>query len=93
MQIDAAFVAELAGLAKLSVPAADAERLSGELTRILDYVEQLQAAATDPAPAAGAVRRRDDDPEAPTGPALLSASAGLFGRFIRVPVVIGEEAP
>lgn len=40
-------IERLAALAQLDLAQADAERLGGELTRILEFVRQLEAAATD----------------------------------------------
>jgi aspartyl-tRNA(Asn)/glutamyl-tRNA(Gln) amidotransferase subunit C len=46
MSIDKATVARIAALARIEVPESDQERLAGELSRILDWVEQLDEVDT-----------------------------------------------
>ena len=47
MSIDQATVARIATLARIEVPEADRARLAGELSRILDWIEQLNEVDTD----------------------------------------------
>ena len=46
MSIDKATVAKIAHLARIRVPEADREHLAGELTKILEFVEQLSEVDT-----------------------------------------------
>jgi aspartyl-tRNA(Asn)/glutamyl-tRNA(Gln) amidotransferase subunit C len=47
MAIDAATVKKVAGLAKISVPEGRLETLAGELSGILDWIEQLNEVDTE----------------------------------------------
>ncbi len=47
MSIDNATVAKIARLARIDVPEADRERLAGELSNILTWVEQLNEVDTE----------------------------------------------
>lgn len=90
MILDAAAVERLASLARIRVgePAARA----AELSRILGYVEQVQAfAGATAARKISPCPRRPDAP-VPSDPApLLSASAGADGAFVTVPRVVDRE--
>lgn len=92
MKVDADFVRHVAGLARLDMPADRAERFAAELSRILDYVEQIgdvevaEVGSTDPLP------RRADTPQHDVDPrALLRESAGHVGEFVQVPPVVGGD--
>lgn len=65
MSLDKAAVAKIAHLARIRVPEEELDRLAGELSQILSFVEQLEEVDTDGvAPmtsvAAQKLRRRDD---------------------------------
>jgi aspartyl-tRNA(Asn)/glutamyl-tRNA(Gln) amidotransferase subunit C len=47
MSLDKATVARIATLARIEVPEAQQERLAGELSQILDWIEQLGEVDTD----------------------------------------------
>ena len=47
MSLDKATVAKIAHLARIKVPEADQEHLAGELSKILDFVEQLREVDTE----------------------------------------------
>ncbi|WP_029006907.1 Asp-tRNA(Asn)/Glu-tRNA(Gln) amidotransferase subunit GatC [Azospirillum halopraeferens] len=66
MSLDKAAVARIAHLARIKVPDEELDHLAGELSRILDFVEQLGEVDTaDVAPmasvAAQKLRRRPDE--------------------------------
>lgn len=50
MSLDKATVAHIAALARIKVPDADLERMAGELTHILTWIEQLNEVATENVP-------------------------------------------
>ncbi|MEM6492536.1 MAG: Asp-tRNA(Asn)/Glu-tRNA(Gln) amidotransferase subunit GatC [Pseudomonadota bacterium] len=89
--IDAATVAKVARLARIRIDAEEQDRMAGELTRILDWIDQLGEVDVDGvAPVAGgapdghaALRWRDDavtaggDPDAVTGNAP-DATQGFY---------------
>ena len=92
-------VERIAGLARLSVTDAEAERLATELEAILAHVEQLSGLDTsgvEPTshPIELATPLRDDLPEPPLDPELALANAPeREGSAFVVPKVIeGEEA-
>lgn len=87
----------MAKLARLSLSDAEAERLTGELERILEYVETLQELDTDGIePTAHVIPletpMRDDIPAAGIDPELAVANApeSIAGAFV-VPKVIETE--
>lgn len=92
MQIDRALIGRLAELCRLPLSGGEAERMAGELSRILDYAEQLGAGDGAGADLPLALRRRADDPAPWPDPAgLIAASAGADARgTVRVPPVRGE---
>jgi aspartyl-tRNA(Asn)/glutamyl-tRNA(Gln) amidotransferase subunit C len=66
MSLDKATVAKIAHLARIKVPEADQEALAGELSKILEFVEQLKEVDTEGvAPMSSVVattlRRRPDE--------------------------------
>ena len=94
MALDKAEVAHVAALARIRLDETELEPLAGELSRILDWVEQLGEIETDNVPAmtSGAAMRlpmRDDEvtdgdcPEAILGNAPQTAKG-----FFAVPKVI-----
>ena len=50
MSLDKATVAHIAALARIKVPEADLERMAGELTHILTWIERLNEVATEDVP-------------------------------------------
>lgn len=65
MSLDKAAVAKIAHLARIKVPEEELDHLAGELSRILDFVEQLNEVDTGNVPpmtsvAAQTLRRRED---------------------------------
>ncbi|MGQ9368955.1 Asp-tRNA(Asn)/Glu-tRNA(Gln) amidotransferase subunit GatC [Azospirillum sp. ST 5-10] len=66
MSLDKAAVARIAHLARIKVPDEELDHLAGELSRILDFVEQLGEVDTDGVPpmasvAAQKLRWRQDE--------------------------------
>lgn len=95
MQLDRALVSRLAGLCRIGVDEAAAARMAVELSRILDYAEQLGEGDSS----AGlplTLHRRADEPHLFSEPERLAgASAGSgaengAGNIVRVPPVRGE---
>lgn len=94
--LDAAFVARLAGLARLSLTPEETERFAGELGRILAHVDQLaelDLEGVEPlgSTASGALRLRPDEPTSSLvlAEALAEAPAALDGGFV-VPSFVDE---
>lgn len=93
MKISATEVAYVARLANLDVADDETEALASQLSRIVQYVEQLNTLDTDSVePTAGVVARethaeREDRVEAREGSAEAADTIGLF----RVPKVIHER--
>jgi aspartyl-tRNA(Asn)/glutamyl-tRNA(Gln) amidotransferase subunit C len=92
-------VERMAGLARLSLGAEEAERLTGELDTILDYVEALAALDTEGVeptahPTVLATPLREDRAEPGLTPeAALQNAPDAAGTTFRVPKVIeGGEA-
>ena len=91
-------VERIAGLARLSVSDAEADRLAVELESILAYAEQLAGLDTrDVPPTSHPIELptplRDDDPEPPLDPelALANAPAREGSAFVVPKVIEGEE--
>jgi aspartyl-tRNA(Asn)/glutamyl-tRNA(Gln) amidotransferase subunit C len=85
----------VAELAALEFGEADLERAARELSRILDYVEQLEAVDVSRVPVAGAESgrpNRADELESPNIAEEIegNAPAMIHGHFV-VPRVIGGE--
>lgn len=92
MTFDAPFVATLAELARLEVTPAEAERMAGELSRVLAYVDQLAQVEPGPALDVGACPRGEDTPRTFDPTALLQQSAGWRGEGgVYVPTVVEVE--
>lgn len=89
-------LASFAALARLSVPAEEAEALAGDLDRILSYAGQLQKIPTEGVPptthplATHADVLRPDEPRSGLSrdEALAAAPAAEEGLF-RVPRIVG----
>ena len=96
MKIDRDEAKRIADLAHLEFDEAGLERMAGEMTAILSYIDQLREVDVDgfEAVAAGeATPMRDDDvPGPPVERSAVAANAPAFsddGHFI-VPKVIGD---
>ncbi len=93
MKISATEVAYVAQLANLDVADGEREELASQLTRIVQYVEQLETLDTDAVePTAQVVARephaeREDRVQTRDGSSVAAETVGLF----RVPKVIGER--
>lgn len=85
-------VRHVASLARLEVSDDQIQRFVEDLSRILDYVDQLASVdlGTHATSATGAVRLRPDVPEPPGGPALIALAADRVGDEVRVPQVVGS---
>lgn len=91
MRFQADFVKQLGGLARLELSDASAEKLAGELSRILAYVEELSDIDADAGDATGATPRREDLPQPTDFEPVLRESAGRIGHFVEVPSVKEES--
>lgn len=95
MKVTPDVVRHVARLARLSVPEDRLEALSGDLSAILDYADQLAAVpgldlrVASCAPEAP-LPRRADEIEAPLGARLVALAADHMGDEVRVPNVVGE---
>ena len=95
MQLDSALVSRLAGLCRIGVDEAAATRMAVELSRILDYAEQL-GEGDSRAGLPLTLQRRADEPRSFSAPErLVAASAGgstgnNSRNIVRVPPVRGE---
>ena len=94
MPIDKATVAAIARLARIDVPEAERERLAGELSNILGWVEQLaEVDTTGVAPMTSVVemalpRRADVVTEGGDAEDILANAPRSDGGFFVVPKVI-----
>lgn len=91
-------VARLAALARIDMTDDDLERMSGQLSAIVDAVAKVSDVAGEDVPATSHplplsnVHRPDEvRPSLPQADALAAAPAAEDGRF-RVPQILGEEA-
>lgn len=98
MSLERADVARLAALARIDMTDQDLDRLSGQLSAIVDSVAKVQEVATDDVPATSHpipmsnVHRPDEvRPSLTQEQALSGAPEAEDGRF-RVPQILGEEA-
>ena len=97
MPIERAAVDHVARLARLDLSDEERQRMSGELSKILEYAEKVQALDLDGVePTSHAVRIRNvmrpDEirPSLPQEEALANAPAPQDGRF-RVPRILEDE--
>lgn len=91
-------VARLAALARIDMSEQDLERMSGQLSAIVEAVAKVSEAVSDDVPATSHplplsnVHREDEvRPSLAQADALAAAPAAEEGRF-RVPQILGEEA-
>ena len=95
MKIDRNEARRIADLAHLEFDDAGLERMAGEMTRILSYIDQLRevdVTGFENAGTAEATALRDDVPRPPVDRPSVAANAPAFsddGHFI-VPKVIGD---
>lgn len=94
MKIDRDEAKRIADLAHLELDEAGLERMAGEMTKILSYIDQLRevdVSGFETVASAEATPMRDDVPRPPVDRAAVAANAPAFsddGHFI-VPKVIG----
>ena len=89
MKIDRDEARRIAGLAHLDFDDASLDRIAGEMTQILGYVERLRDAATLEADAVEATPMRDDVAREGTGRESIERNAPAFENgFFVVPKVI-----
>lgn len=91
-------VARLAALARIDMTDQDLDRLSGQISAIVDAVAKVAevadsdvAATSHPIPMANVHREDEVRPSLTQDEALSGAPAAQDGRF-RVPQILGEEA-
>jgi aspartyl-tRNA(Asn)/glutamyl-tRNA(Gln) amidotransferase subunit C len=95
MKIDRDEARRIAGLAHLEFDDAALDRMAGEMTKILSYIDQLRevdVAGFEWTAASEATPLRDDEPRPPVDRDAVAANATAFsddGHFI-VPKVIGD---
>jgi aspartyl-tRNA(Asn)/glutamyl-tRNA(Gln) amidotransferase subunit C len=96
--IERSDVARLAALARIDVTDAELDRLSGQLSAIVEAVAQVAQVVGDdvpatshPIPMANVFRPDEVRPSLTQVEALSGAPAAEDGRF-RVPQILGEEA-
>ena len=95
MKIDRDEAKRIADLAHLEFDDAGLERMAGEMTKILSYIDQLREvdiSGFETVAAVEATPMRDDLPRPPVDRASVAANAPAFsddGHFI-VPKVIGD---
>lgn len=94
MSLDKATVAHIAALARIKVPDADLERMAGELTHILTWIEQLnEVAAEDVPPLASVVDtklplRQDLVTEGSRAEDIVANAPSPMHGFFTVPKVV-----
>lgn len=91
-------VARLAALARIDLTDAELERMSGQISAIIDAVATVQEAVSDdvpatshPIPMANVFREDEVRASLPQDKALSGAPQAEDGRF-KVPQILGEEA-
>ncbi|MFN2441080.1 MAG: Asp-tRNA(Asn)/Glu-tRNA(Gln) amidotransferase subunit GatC [Thermoanaerobaculia bacterium] len=85
-------VRRVAVLARLELDGPELEAMVRDLSRILDYVEQLADAAAEAADGELALPLRDDTPAASLELESIERNApSMFGGFFVVPPVLGGE--
>ncbi|MEI6986189.1 MAG: Asp-tRNA(Asn)/Glu-tRNA(Gln) amidotransferase subunit GatC [Rhodospirillaceae bacterium] len=94
MSIDKTTVAKIAHLARIKVPEADRESLAGELSKILEFIDQLNEVDTEGvAPMTSAVnttlrRRPDEVTDGGYRDAILANAPDRAEGFFGVPKVV-----
>jgi len=91
--VDEAVVRHVASLARLDVPESDLPRLTGQLARIVSYIDQLKEIPEErPGPAAPeAAALRPDETVAGDGKRALEANAPrLLHGYGVVPRIVGD---
>ncbi|MGB8274828.1 MAG: Asp-tRNA(Asn)/Glu-tRNA(Gln) amidotransferase subunit GatC [Alphaproteobacteria bacterium] len=94
MSVDKATVAHIAALARIKVPDDDQERMAGELSRILMWIEQLnEVDAADVPPMASVVemtlpRRADEVTDGNYADDILANAPNAAHGFFTVPKVV-----
>jgi aspartyl-tRNA(Asn)/glutamyl-tRNA(Gln) amidotransferase subunit C len=94
MSLDKATVAHIAALARIKVPDEDLERMAGELTHILTWIEQLnEVAAEDVPPLASVVdtklpRRKDEVTDGNRAADVIANAPSPAHGFFTVPKVV-----
>lgn len=95
--LDRAEVARLAALARIDLGESDLDRLSGQISAIIDAVAKVQEVATPdvsatshPIPMTNVFRPDVVRPSLSQADALAAAPEAEDGRF-RVPQILGEE--
>lgn len=94
MSIDRTTVAKIAHLARIRVPEGDLEPLAGELSKILDFVEQLNEVDTQGvAPMTSAIAmklrwREDVVSDGGQAEAVLANAPDRAGDYFAVPKVV-----
>ena len=94
MSLDKTTVAKIAHLARIEVPEADREHMAGELSKILEFVEQLgEVDTTGVVPMASVVdtglrRRSDLVTDGGYVDAVLANAPDRAGSYFAVPKVV-----
>lgn len=97
MAIDRAAVDHVARLARLALTDAERERMSGELTQILEHAQRIQELSLDDieptshaVPLSNVLREDEARPSLTQEDALRNAPESENGRF-KVPRIVEEE--
>jgi aspartyl-tRNA(Asn)/glutamyl-tRNA(Gln) amidotransferase subunit C len=94
MSLDEATVARVARLARLAVPEAELAPLAGELSRILEWIEQLNEVDTEGVPpmtsvvATKLVLRADEVTDGGRAEDILGNAPARAGDYFVVPKVV-----
>jgi aspartyl-tRNA(Asn)/glutamyl-tRNA(Gln) amidotransferase subunit C len=94
MSLNKATVAHIAQLARIKVPEEDLERMAGELSHILKWIEQLNEVATEDVPPLASVvdtklpRRKDEVTETNQVEVVLANAPASAHGFFLVPKVV-----
>lgn len=94
MALDKATVARIARLARIKLPDADQEAMTGDLSRILGFVEQLSEVPTEGVPPMSSVaqqglrRRPDTVADGRIPEKVLGNAPAATGGFYTVPKVV-----
>jgi aspartyl-tRNA(Asn)/glutamyl-tRNA(Gln) amidotransferase subunit C len=94
MSLDKATVAHIAALARIKVPDEDLERMAGELTHILTWIEQLNEVAADDVPPLASVvdtklpRRKDEVTDGNRAADVIANAPSPAHGFFTVPKVV-----